>query len=44
MLALEAIEVYLASATEKASWEAIEYRLKQVVAYIATLPCPNTLY
>lgn len=43
MLALEAIEVYLASATEKASWEAIEYRLKQVVAYIATLPSPNTL-
>ena len=43
MLALEAIEVYLASATEKASWEAIEYRLKHVVAYIATLPSPNTL-
>lgn len=43
MLVLEAIEVYLASATEKVSCEAIEYRLKHVVAYIATLPSPSIL-
>ena len=43
MLALEAIEVYLTSATEKASWEAIEYRLKHVIAYIATLANPSIL-
>ena len=43
MLALEAIEVYLASATEKISWEAIEHRLRHVVAYIATLPSPSIL-
>jgi hypothetical protein len=42
-LTLEAIEVYLASATEKISWEAIEYRLKHIVAYIATLPNSSIL-
>lgn len=43
MMALEAIEVYLASAQTKSSFKAISARLNHVVSYIETLPYPGVL-
>ena len=43
LMALEAIEVYLASAKSKPSYKSIEHRLNHVVQYIETLHNPGVL-